>query len=162
MPERFNADEVFNMAVKIETNGAEFYRKAAALQEDEKNRNFLNGLAKMEDRHKKVFEEMRHAFTEKGMGEETFDPDGEGSAYLHALAAAHGGEGSPKVADSLTGSETMKQILDIAIDLEKKSILYYVGLRELVPQSLGKDTIDKIITEEHKHVAQISQVLSRM
>ena len=56
----------------------------------------------------------------------------------------------------------MKQILDIAIDLEKKSILYYVGLKELVPQSLGKDNLDKIITEEHKHVAQISQILSRM
>ena len=85
MPERFNADEVFNMAVKIETNGAEFYRKAATLQKDEKNRNFLNGLAKMEDRHKKVFEEMRHAFTEKGMGAETFDPDGEGSAICMHL-----------------------------------------------------------------------------
>ncbi len=51
MPERFNADEVFDMAVRIETNGAEFYRKAASLQEDEENSNFLNGLARMEDRH---------------------------------------------------------------------------------------------------------------
>lgn len=160
MPERFNADEVFDMAVRIETNGAEFYRKAAALQGDEKNRNFLNGLARMEDRHKKTFEEMRHAITERGMGGEAFDPDGEGSAYLHALADAHGGEGSPKVADSLTGSESMEQILEIALSLEKKSILYYVGLKELVPQSLGKENIDKIIAEEHKHVAQISQILS--
>ncbi len=105
---------------------------------------------------------MRHAFTEKGMGEETFDPDGEGSAYLHALAEAHGGEGSPKIADSLSGSESMKQILDIALGLEKKSILYYVGLKELVPKSLGKDTIDEIIAEEHKHVAQISKILSNL
>ncbi len=162
MPERFNADEVFDMAVRIETNGAEFYRKAASLQEDEENSNFLNGLARMEDRHKKTFEDMRHAFTEKGMGEETFDPDGEGSAYLHALAEAHGGEGSSKIADSLSGSESMKQILDIALGLEKKSILYYVGLKELVPKSLGKDTIDEIIAEEHKHVAQISKILSNL
>ena len=36
----FNAAEVFNVAVKIEENGAKFYRRAAELQSDPENKNF--------------------------------------------------------------------------------------------------------------------------
>jgi rubrerythrin len=45
----FNADEIFEMAIRIENNGAAFYRKAAGLQSDTKNHKFLESLAKMED-----------------------------------------------------------------------------------------------------------------
>ncbi|NIP32685.1 hypothetical protein GWO25_02155, partial [Candidatus Saccharibacteria bacterium] len=32
----FNADEIFEMAIRIENNGAAFYRKAASLQSNTK------------------------------------------------------------------------------------------------------------------------------
>ena len=61
----FNADEVLKMAIRIESNGAAFYRKAASMQSDAKNRKFLEGLAAMEDQHQKTFTEMRKTLTEK-------------------------------------------------------------------------------------------------
>jgi len=45
------------MAVKIEANGAALYRKASQLQKDKTDKEFLETLAKMEDRHQAVFEE---------------------------------------------------------------------------------------------------------
>ena len=90
-----------------------------------------------------------------------FDPHEEGSLYLSAMADTHGGEGSPAVADTLTGRETMAQILQTAIELEKKSILLYVGLRDLVPENLGKNQIDTIINEEKSHVVVLQRKLDR-
>jgi rubrerythrin len=55
----FNADEIFEMAIRIENNGAAFYRKAAGLQSDTKNQKFLESLANMEDQHKRIFTEMK-------------------------------------------------------------------------------------------------------
>ncbi|MBW2641051.1 MAG: rubrerythrin, partial [Deltaproteobacteria bacterium] len=70
----FNADEIFEMAIRIENNGAAFYRKAASLQSDDKNKKFLEGLAKMEDQHKKIFTELRTTLKEKEKDPKVFDP----------------------------------------------------------------------------------------
>ena len=51
MDYNFTADEIFEVAIRIEANGARFYRKAAATQSEESNRVFLEQLAAMEDHH---------------------------------------------------------------------------------------------------------------
>lgn len=90
-----------------------------------------------------------------------FDPNEELSMYLKAMADAHGGEGSPDVTDQLTGTESMAQIVETAIGLEKESILFYIGLKDMVPQKLGREKIDGIIQEEKKHVAQLTGFLKK-
>ena len=155
----FNADDIFELAMKIEENGAAFYRTAASRQPDETHREILERLATMEDRHKLTFEKMRKALSQVEKTQTVFDPGGDASQYLAAMADTHGGEGSPKTADALTGKETMKEILEIALGLEKESILFYVGLREMVPPEYGRDRLDDIIKEEQRHVIQISSLL---
>lgn len=159
---KFNADEVFEIAINIEKNGAAFYRKAAQSQNEADNKDFLNKLAGMEDLHLKTFEEMRKNISNSEKQGASYDPYDELSLYLSAAADFHGGEGSPKAADKLNGTESISEIINIAMDLEKKSILYYIGLKDLVPEKLGKDKIDNIIDEEKKHVIQLAQALSRI
>ena len=158
----FNADEIFEMAIRIENNGAAFYRKAAGLQSDTKNKNFLESLANMEDRHQKTFTDMRATLTEKDKDPKVFDPYNEVSQYLAAMADTMGGEGSPSVADSLTGDETLEDILRIAVGLEKDSILFYLGIKDLIPHQSGQDRIDEIIKEERRHVVQLSNLLEKL
>lgn len=158
----FNADEVFEMAVRIEENGAAFYLKAADLNPDPKNRKFLENLAAMEKGHKKVFSEMRKTLVDKEKAGKIFDPNDELSLYLASLADSIGGEGSPAAADALTGSESLAEILNIAIGLEKDSILFYLGLKDMVPEKQGRGRIDDIIKQERQHVAQLKSVLSKM
>ena len=158
----FNADEIFEMAIRIENNGAAFYRKAAGLQSDTKNQKFLEGLANMEDQHQKIFIEMRTTLTQKDKDPKVFDPYDEVSQYLAAMADTMGGEGSPSVADSLTGDETLEEILRIAVGLEKDSILFYLGIKDLIPSQSGQDRIDEVIREERRHVAQLSNLLEKL
>ena len=157
----FNADEVFEMAIRTEENGAAFYRKAAELHSDREEVKFLLGLAEVEDGHKKTFEEMRDDLTAKEKTGTVYDPNNEAVLYLDAMADNSGGEGSPKVADSLTGQESMAEILGTAIELEKNSILFYVGLLELVPERLGQDKVRGIIKEERAHVAELTKELRK-
>jgi rubrerythrin len=158
----FNADEIFEMAIRIEKNGAAFYRRAAELQSDAKHKNFLEGLAKMEDQHRKTFADMRNSLTEKEKDPKVFDPLDEVSDYLAAMADTMGGEGSPSVAESLTGKESLAEILQIAVGLEKDSILFYLGIKDWIPPQSGQDRIDEIIKEERKHVVQLSNVLKKI
>lgn len=157
----FNADEAFEMAIQIEKNGAAFYRKAASLQNDEVNIKFLEKIALMEDRHQAGFEEMRRILSDMEKTQTVFDPKDEMVLYLKSMADAHGGEGNPDVTDQLTGDESMAQIIETAISLEKESILFYVGLKDMVPPKLGREKIDDIIDEEKKHVAQLSGFLKK-
>ena len=52
--------------------------------------------------------------------------------------------------------------MQIAIELEQKSILFYVGLRDMVPEKLGRDRVDTIIEEEKGHVTSLSREIERL
>lgn len=157
----YNVAEALEMAIQIEKNGAAFYRKAASLQKKDEDKKFLETIAKMEDRHQAGFDEMKTALAETEKSQTVFDPNEELSLYLKAMADAHGGEGNPDVTEQLTGEESMTQIIETAIGLEKESILFYIGLKDMVPPKLGRDKIDKIIQEEKKHVVQLTGFLKK-
>jgi len=58
--------------------------------------------------------------------------------------------------EKLSGNETIKEILEIAIDGEKASMLFYIGLKELVPNRANKDEIEAIIKEEFSHLVALN------
>jgi rubrerythrin len=158
----FNADEMFEVAIRIEKNGARFYSKAAQFQSDAENRKMLEALEAMEASHQRTFEKMRTRLSASEKTATAFDPEGEAHQYLLAMADSHGGEGSPTAADSLTGEESMTDIVDIAIGLEKESILFYLGLKDLVPPNLGSEKLDEIIAEERRHIIQLNGIRKKL
>ena len=157
----FNANEMLDLAIRIEENGGRFYRKAAQLQTDPENQALLDQLANMEAHHKLTFETMKKSVSEAGKTATVFDPLDESGQYLAAMADTHGGEGSPAIADTLTGKESMVQIIDIAIGLEKESILFYLGLKDMVPPKYGREELDRIIREEQQHLTQLNAFRKR-
>lgn len=157
MAKTFNADEVFEMAVQIEENGAAFYRRAAELHADDPSRELLIEFAAMEDEHRRTFARMREAVSGGPETTSSFDPNDEAALYLDAMADSHGGEGAPSVTAALTGEESIDDILRTALSLEKESILFYLGLKPMVPPQLGREQVDRIIDEEKGHVAQLAQ-----
>jgi len=156
----FNADEVLAMAEGIEANGAAFYRKAAQMHKSHSE--FLLKLARMEDQHKQYFADMRKALPLEMMEDTAFDPYLEAELYLKEAADSHKGEGSSVVTAALTGKERMDTILLTAIQLEEKSIAFYVGLKDMVPKKLGKDKVDDIINEEKRHVVTLAGELRKV
>ena len=155
----FNANEVFEMAEEIERNGAKFYRKAAENASDDKIKKMLLGMAAMEDKHLKTFREMREQLSAREKEENVFDPNDEAAMYLQTMADARSWEGRKSPGVELTGNETTKEIIEIALNSEKESVVFYHGLRSLVPPKAGRDKIDAIITEELSHIRVLLEQL---
>ena len=158
----FNADEIFEMAEQIERNGSRFYRRAAEGAVDPRNRRLFLDLAAMEDEHEKVFASMRANLAHGEREATVFDPDGQAALYLRAMADEHVFDVKADPTELFAGKETMEDILRTAIGMEKDSIVFYLGMKELVPQRLGKDRIDDIIKEEMGHIAILSKELTSL
>jgi len=162
MPITFNANEIFEMAEEIERNGAKFYRKAAENTSDEETKKMLLDMADMEDGHLATFQEMRKRLSGQEKGWTVFDPDNQSVLYLQAMADARGFEGKITPTKELTGSETPKEILETALNSEKESIVFYFGLKGLVPVRAGRDKVEAIIVEELSHITTLLKQLKSL
>jgi rubrerythrin len=149
----FNADEIFEMAEQMERNGAKFYRDAAENAADSANKELLTGLSKMEEAHEKLFKSMRTELKAAEKASTVFDPSGEASLYLRALVD------SRVFFKKEIDVTSMVEILKSAIEAEKDSIVFYLGMKEEVPENLGKNRIEAIIKEEMGHIRLLSKQL---
>ena len=161
----FNVDEIFEMAEQIERNGAKFYRRVSEEAVASENRQLLLDLAAMEDEHEKIFAVMRADMLKQGQMatvDLALDPEGQAALYLRAMADGRVFNMRADPSESLTGEETMGDILQTAIGLEKDSIVFYLGMKEMVPERLGRGKIDDIIKEEMGHITTLSGKLASL
>ncbi|RJO67359.1 MAG: rubrerythrin [Myxococcales bacterium] len=149
-----NVDEIFEIAEQIERNGGAFYRRAAQIVADPQSRALLQALARMEDEHVDTFTRLR-----RDVKIDKLDPEDEGVKYLQAVAGNHIFNTAEDPAKRLTGGETAADILRIAINFEKDSVVLYLGLRDVAPPDKGRDKVNAILEEEKQHVVSLSHAL---
>ncbi|MBW2593488.1 MAG: ferritin family protein [Deltaproteobacteria bacterium] len=146
----FNIDEIFEMAEQIERNGALFYRKSAESVTDPDEKKLLIELAEMEDEHEKTFAALRADIAEEDKVVTAFDPEDETVLYLRALADVR------IFFKKTIDTSSMKEILKEAIVAEKDSIVFYLGMKDMVPENTGKAKLNAIIKEEMGHIKLLS------
>ncbi len=149
----FTAKEIFEMAKQIERNGVAFYQKAAQSVNNADEKAMLLDLAKMEESHEAAFVKMEADLNQQESAPTVFDPDGEAAQYLKSLADTR------VFFEKEIDLSSMKSILKAAITAEKDSIVFYLGMKDLVPQQFGKDRIDAIIKEEMSHIRLLAKKL---
>jgi len=151
----FSVDEIFEMACRIEHNGQKYYSKAAEQVQDEDARKLLDDLASWEAGHEKLFAEMAKDIPGREKTPE-LDPDDEAGLYLQAFVDGKVFDVGGDPSQWLTGRETLEEIIDRALGLEKDSIVFYLGIRDLVPAAKGRDRIEEIIREEMRHITVLT------
>jgi len=159
---KFNADEVFEMAEQLERNGEKYYRRAAQGTDNKKAQKFMLQLADMEAEHLKTFAAMRAAVEAAAKEDTVWDPDNEAVAYLRAMADGYVFNMSEDPAESLTGKESLQDIFAKATQMERDSIVFYLGLRDMVPPKLGAKRIDGIIEQEKGHIVALTKMLKSL
>lgn len=158
----FNADEIFEMAIDIEKQGEQFYSKAADLFEDTAIQSLLRGLARMEADHQMVFSIMRDELLRDESYTKGFDPDDLSASYLHAMTKGVIFDTKLDPSSRLSGGVSLEDVLKMGIEAEKNSIVFYTGIKGIVPDRLGKEKVDRIIAEEMKHVVLLGDTLSSL
>ncbi len=152
----FSADEIFEMAEQLEKNGAKFYRTTAENVQDASVKDLLLKLASMEDGHIKTFAAMRSELSEKERLTPTFDANNEANLYLKSLADTR------VFFEKEIDTSSLEEILKAALTAEKDSVVFYLGMKELVPAYLGKNKLEEIIKEEMKHIMLLNNRLARL
>lgn len=160
---KFNSEEILRIAEQIERNGAKFYRRAVEIVSSEKEKELFRDLAEMEDEHETFFIGLRNEiFGTSEMADfgtyQEYDP----AAFLSAVADGYVFDISTDPGDVLKGGETSAEILRMAIQKEKDTIVFYLGIKAMVPEELGKGDIDTIIREEMSHVSGLSGILKEI
>jgi len=146
----FKASEVFEVAVQIEQNGEKLYRHAVNVTDDPKMKDVFNYLAEEEVKHRGLFE----ALAEKV---EHYQPPeaypGEYCSYVRAYA--EGIVFSPeKMEQELAKIKSAGDAVEMGIQREIESILYYLEIKSFVPKNQWED-VDRIIEEERTHYLRL-------
>ena len=158
----FNADEIFELAEQIERNGKNFYDVSAQRVSEPRAKKVLTDLAGMEAKHLKIFQDLHAKLDAKAREELTWDPDGESVSYLRAAADSHIFKATVDPGSLLGADAGAKEILELALQFEKDSVIYFMGAAEMVPERLGKSEVLGLAKQEQAHIALIQRTLSSL
>jgi rubrerythrin len=149
----FKASEIFEIAIQVEKHGEKFYRHAATICDDKKIKEMFEFLANEEVKHRKTIDGMLSKI-------EHYEPPekypGEYCKYLKAYA-------ENQVFSDKEFDEKMKEIdtvadaIEFAIEKEIQSILYYLEMRNLVPEGPQRKEIDRLVEEERRHYLRLNE-----
>jgi len=147
----FSASEIITMAVEIEKNGMAFYNALAARSKNEKAREMYTVLAAEEVRHQVTFKKMLNELKELEL---SASEEEEYNSYLGALTSSRVFRSDVDMEELLAGADTEIAAIDMAIDAEKDSILFYY---ELLGQALSENSeaIESVIREEKAHMTKL-------
>ena len=161
MPQEFNLDEIFTIAVDIEKNGEKFYRRAAELATDQDAKKLLSDLADWENGHIKIFSDLRARMLDASAKDLTWDPYGEVELYLQAVANGKVFTSAQDVVQFAENHSSLKEILEFALAREKDSVVYYTSL-DMVVGKLSEGKVTAIIKEEVSHIRLITEKLVQL
>lgn len=148
MTELFHASEVVEVALRIEQNGGTFYGLLGDKMTDPPVKQLFQDLAVEEQKHYETFQELLSRAAH-------WEPVGVYAAeyrdYMECLAS-HNVFNRGNTAKEITDKIADKiEALHYAQDIEKDSILFYMEMKECVPEGERK-IIEALIEEEKKHL----------
>jgi rubrerythrin len=153
----YSAFEIYEMGIEIEKNGKKFYSACAQSAESADVKKLCEELSQWETQHVAIFEKLQKDLPDSARRETTFDPDNELGMYLKAAADSHIFAVNTDIAALTSSLRTAGDILGMALSFEKDSVVLYASMLNMVPEHLGKKTIEKIIEEELKHISIITR-----
>ncbi len=159
---KWNAEQVFEIAERIDSNAIEFYTKAADLHSASADVSFLRDLARMEMSHRDQFAVWRRALPDGDREPPADYPYLTASLQLESMAGSHGGEGRLSNAFPLSAQDRLRDVVLAGLRGEEKTIVFYLELRELAAGERSRSEMDRIIAEEKQHAATLVHKLAEL
>lgn len=148
----FSAKDILEMAIHLEEEGEKFYTLFSQRTAKENIKTVFNFLAMEERRHAETFKEIYRNLENKEFV--TAYPDEEANKYLHAWVSSQVFIDWDKIMRTETFFNEISAI-DLAISLEKDSLLFYYGISEFITQE-NKKLLKEIINQERAHLSQLT------
>jgi rubrerythrin len=154
---RFNAHEVLSMAVRIAENGHRFYARGIEVCQGAPTRALFERLSETWAKHAAHF---RHVADSDGLQDQLdatseLTPAWDVELYLQAMVDTQVFDHRTRFEDELSCDLTADAVLAKAIGFEKETVLFFLGMQQLVPERLGRDVVSRLIDEEMRHIAEL-------
>lgn len=150
----FAGSEIVEIGIQIEKNGRDFYNILTEQSKNVKAKDLFKYLAGEEEKHIKVFREILE-------GVEKYEPPesypGEYFAYMNALASEYVFTEKDKGKEIAQKIRTDREAVDLGIGFEKDSIVFYEGMKKVVPE-YDQKVVDELIAQEQSHLRQLSEL----
>ncbi len=150
----FAGSEIVEIGVQIEKNGRDFYNTLEKNSKNKKASEVFKYLAGEEEKHIKVFQEILNR-TEK-YESSGLDAD-EYFAYMNALASEYVFTKERKGQEAAKAIKSDKEAVNMGIGFEKDSIIFYEGMKKVVPEYDLK-IVDELIVQEQGHLRMLSDL----
>jgi len=149
--QKFNSVEVIEMAKDIEKRGLDFYENQAKKTEEGELKDLLLKLAKDEKDHYETFSKMLEKAKELTDTDYDYVYGEDVSAYLRALIEFTVFPSEEEVEENIN---SIDDILELAINAEKDSILFYREMMEYNNEDTNK-ILKKLVDEEKQHLLDL-------
>lgn len=146
----FKPSEIAKIGMKIEENGAAFYRALAGTTEEPEAKALFDFMAGEEEQHYKTFESLADKL--QGYDITSFENDYED--YMRALANNSVFATGANPVELAKGVNTVAEAIDLALGFEKDSVLFYLQFKKMAPEE-EKFGVDAIIDEEQTHIHRL-------
>jgi len=134
------------IAIRMETDGKEYYLKASQESSNELGKKLLESLASEEDTHRQKFEEIYSAIRSKKAWPETdFQPDG-GKRLRTIFARA-----TKEMGSSIKSLATELDAIQTAMDLENKTYDFYKSQGGNATYDTERGFYETLAAEEREH-----------
>ncbi len=147
----FTTREIIDMAIQIEKNGENYYREALKRTTDPSLESLLLFLADQEYEHARWFEGLKKRVKASAPGSEGAEMDG---TMLRRLVGSQ--RFSLNDVD-VSRLDSVKRLLDVAIELEKDTIVFYQMLQTFIDDPATLEDLNEIIAEENRHIELLSE-----
>lgn len=154
----FSGSELVDIAINIERDGIAFYDIMARSTKNAVTRDLFKYLADSEREHIRIFQGM---LAEADMWQMPEAYAQEYTAYLRALVDSTIFTEGKITSEVATDVVNNIQALELAIDAEKDSILFYNEMKEVTSQR-AQVMVNKIIAEEKSHIEKLSGLKKKL
>ena len=147
----FSASEIIEIGIQIEKNGRDFYGELVKKAKNTKAQEIFGYLAGEEEKHIKVFQgilEKTEQYQPQGLESDTY------FAYMNALASEYvftQRDQGKKIAQK---TKSDQEAIEMGIGFEKDSIIFYEGMKKIVPEDDHK-IIEQLIIQEQNHLREL-------
>jgi len=150
----FAGSEIVEMGIQIEKNGKDFYEILVEQSKDKEAKDIFKYLAREEEKHIDIFRKILNS-VHKYEPPESYP--GEYFAYMNALASEYVFTRKNKGKEIAKNTKSDEEAIKLGIKVEKDSIIFYEGMKKVVPENQHK-VIDELIIEEKRHLLKLFEL----
>ena len=151
----FSANEIINLAIKLEKNGEAVYRGAIETVPRPGLVPLLEWMADEEVKHADWFGQLKHNLETKN--ENPFVAEMSRELFNEML-----GEKNFSLKDvDFSSIEEIDELIEAFIEFEKDSIIFYEVLKPFVEDPAARVHLKKIVDEEKRHIERLKEFIGR-